>query len=241
LFDTENFESKMYSRDVIQSYKSYIVGPPDFLLGMNIGIDNTELMPPFHPNFRNSDSIFIAVLKKCFLNSYIGHLPFAISHRPPMQRFTNKDDLTTPLVNISHFILSSIKEFKNVSYVPEEAIKALGIHLGQYSQLSDRSFSEYIHESHINQITNLIFYLDRLLKDKSHYNDQWTKIISIKIDSLYDILRQDSGSIEFKELSEITKNEQTAILKEIYKNFGKLLYHWPDIFTFLLNDKCYFI
>jgi len=235
--DSDNFLSKMYSRTVLQSHKSLMVGPPNFLLGMNLGIDNTELLPPFHPNFRNSDGIFASVLKKCFSNCYIGHLPFAISHIPIEERPVDDSDLTSSSVRIPDILRFSIDEFNNRSVTVEEGLKSLGVYLRDISKRSDNSLTEYLRLINTSLITSKINNEEHLYKKYKHINKHWAEIVEQRMETLYTCLQGEISSIQFKEIEDLSNENQLLKIRDIYGNFGNLLFYWPDIYACVEKEK----
>lgn len=235
--DSDNFMSKMYSRTVLQSHKSLTVGPPNFLLGMNLGIDNTELLPPFHPNFRNSDGIFASVLKKCFSNAYMGHLPYAISHIPPEERPVDFSDLTSTLVRIPDMLRFSIDEFTNRASTVEEGLRALGVYLRDISQRSDNDLNEYLRLANSSLITNNINKVAQLYNKYKHLNKQWAEIMEQRMETLYNGLQNENSIIQFKEIKDFSNEYQSSTIRRVYENFGNLLFYWPDIYACVKTHK----
>jgi hypothetical protein len=229
--DLENFRSKMYSRSVLQSHNSLTVGPPNFLLGMNLGFDNTELLPPFHPNFRNSDGIFASVLRKCFGNSYIGHLPYAISHIPPDERPVDDSDLITTFVRIPDVLRFSIDEFNNRAVTTEEGLKSLGIYLRDISKRTDDNLKEYLGLINTHLITSDINRMEPLYKEYKNINKQWAEFVEQRIETLYKCLQNGKFAFQFKEIADLPNENQLLTIRRVYENFGDLLYYWPEIYA----------
>jgi len=235
--DVENFQTKLYSRIVLQSHKSLTVGPPNFLLGMNLGIDNTELLPPFHPNFRNSDGIFASVLRKCFHNCFIGHLPYAISHIPPEERPVDDSDLTSTSVRIPEILRISIDNFNNNAVSRVERLRSLGVYLRDISKRSDDSLKEYLVSINTTLINNKINRMEPLYKEYKHINKQWAEIMEQRIETLYKYIQDDSSSVQFKEVAGLTYKNQLQVIRNIYGNFGELLFYWPEIYNCIETKK----
>jgi|GEM_PF-3448310 len=235
--DAENFQAKLYSRTVLQSHKSLTVGAPNFLLGMNLGIDNTELLPPFHPNFRNSDGIFASVLRKCFHNCYIGHLPYAISHIPPEERPVDDSDLTSTSVRIPDTLRFSIDEFNNKAVSTVEGLKSLGSYLIDISKRSDHSLNEYFNLITTSIITGKIYNTEQLYKKYKHINRKWAEIIEQRMETLYSYLKSDTSLFQFKEVADLSNENQLLTIRKVYSNFGNLLYYWPNIYNCVETQK----
>lgn len=239
--DSDNFLSKMYSRTVLQSHNSLTVGVPQFLIGMNLGFDNTELLPPFHPHFRNSDGIFASVLRKCFTNSYIGHLPYAISHIPPESRSVDDSDLNSTMPRIPDVLRFSIDEFSNKSVTAEESLKSLGSYLRDIAKRPNNNMNEYLRLIHTEQIRNKINNIESLLREYSHINKQWSEIVEQRLEVLYTNLQNGKSSIQFKEIEGLSEQDQLCIIRKVFRNFGDLLHFWPDIYTCVETHQKTFI
>jgi hypothetical protein len=235
--DTKNFKAKMYSRTVLQSHESLTIGPPNFLLGMNLGIDNTELLPPFHPNFRNSDGIFASVLRKCFSNAYMGYLPYAISHIPPDERPVDDSDLTSTSVRIPDILRFSIDEFNNKVVSAVEGLKSLGAYLIDISKRQDFSLSEYLKLISVSLITGKIYNTEQLYKKHYHINKQWAEIMEQRMEILYNYIQDDTSKVLYKEVADLTYENQLQVIRKVYRNFGELLFYWPEIYNCVQSYK----
>ena len=235
--DPASFMSKMYSRMVLQSYKSFTIGPPNFLLGMNLGIDNTEILPPFHPNFRNSDGIFASVLNKCFRNCFIGHLPFAISHIPPDIRQVDPSELTTTSVRIPDMLRYSIDEYKIISESIQNGLRSLGIYLREISEKSNEGLRQYLNFANTNMKSAMICRLELLLKHHGYINKKWASIAEQRIETLYKSIQNQGLWVQFKEITHLPNQEQIEVIRRVYGNFGDLLFYWPEIYECASGNK----
>jgi hypothetical protein len=235
--DSDNFLLKMYSRTVMQSYKSFTIGLPNFLLGMNLGIDNTELLPPFHPNLRNSDGIFASVLNKCFSNCYIGHLPFAISHIPPEVRPVDSEDLTSTSIRIPDVLRFSIDEFNNSSTTVEEGLKSMGAYLRDISKRSDSGLKEYFSLIDIRMKTDMICRLGFLLKHHKQINKKWSETVEKRMNKLNGYIQDHKLSTQFKEIVHLTQDDQLVVIRKVYESFGDLLFYWPEMYDCASRNK----
>jgi hypothetical protein len=228
--DLDNFSKKIRSRIVLQTFKSFTVGPPSFLLGMNLGMDNTDILPPFHPNLRNSDGIFAAVLSKCFPDAYIGHLPFAISHIPPETRKVDISDLKSNRIRIPDILKRSIDLFVNNSTTPEGGLRLLGVFLRNLSERSDASLNEYFVYLNAQIKSNMLSHIDHLYQMHKGINKEWEDLVLLKMETLDGALRHHNKLIEFEEISGLNYEHQLRQMRAVYRNFGDLLYYWPEIY-----------
>ena len=77
----------MRTREVGRLVARRTIGNGLFCLGMNVGIDNRQMLPPFMPVGRNEDGVFSATLEAVFPLLFRGFCEgYAIEHRPPWER-----------------------------------------------------------------------------------------------------------------------------------------------------------
>lgn len=77
----------MSAREVGRAVARPTIGNGLFCLGMNMGVDNRELLPPFMPAGRNEDGVFSTTLDAVFpslLRGFCGG--YVIGHRPAEER-----------------------------------------------------------------------------------------------------------------------------------------------------------
>ena len=70
------------SREVLRQISGYTISVVARFAGMNIGIDNRSLLPPFLPVGRNEDGTFAMNLHLCVDDALVGHIPVAVLHSP---------------------------------------------------------------------------------------------------------------------------------------------------------------
>ncbi len=201
-----------------------------FLMGYNMGIDNREMIPPFLPIGRGSDTIFASLLK--MTNSYICYLPFSLYHDPLKRRLFNYKDIFNFSLHISDLILliiESIKISTHYSDVPFKLIM-IGNYFKDISKLNKIDFFELIQNELIKHKCSFIKFLESLLIKYDSKPEFWAedifKIIKIieknfkNKDMYFPVELNNNDSIENKEKE----------LKKTFNLFGELLISWPLIY-----------
>ena len=79
------------SRQILRRVAVPTVGPPAICFATNLGLDATQLLPPFAPVQRNSDGLFARLLRSTSAGALVGHLPAAIVHEPLEHRERDPD------------------------------------------------------------------------------------------------------------------------------------------------------
>jgi hypothetical protein len=86
LASERDYRHAVARRRVLRAVTQATISDGAFCMGLNLGLDNRELLPPFLPVQRNQDGVFAVVLRCCFRDGFFGFLPRAILHRPPSPR-----------------------------------------------------------------------------------------------------------------------------------------------------------
>ncbi|MDP3962776.1 MAG: hypothetical protein Q8Q03_02845, partial [bacterium] len=67
----EAYQKIILNRHVLRKTNFPAITDGSFLMTTTVALDHREVLPPFLPVFRNSDSVFGTTLRKCFENGYI--------------------------------------------------------------------------------------------------------------------------------------------------------------------------
>ena len=76
----EIYRQSLANRLVRRSVSNASISDGPFCMGLNLGLDNRHLLPPFIPVLRNEDGVF-AVLSQTIQAGFAGHLPWLLSHK----------------------------------------------------------------------------------------------------------------------------------------------------------------
>jgi len=79
--------------------------------------------------------------------------------------------------------------------------------------------------------------MEPLYKEYKHINKQWAEIMEQRIETLYKYIQDDSSSVQFKEVAGLTYKNQLQVIRNIYGNFGELLFYWPEIYNCIETKK----
>lgn len=152
---------------------------------MNLKSDNIELLQPFHTNCRNSDRIFASVLRKCFGDTCIRHLPFDISHILPDKKLVNDSGLISTSCKISDGLRFSIDEFYNKSITSEEELRSLRISLRDISKRCSNGHKEHFGRVNTRIILSNIKDIEPLYNENKHINKKWSENVELRMESRY--------------------------------------------------------
>jgi hypothetical protein len=82
LHDGAAYDALSRSRQVLHAAPATTIGSGSFLMTTSYALDARQLTPPFFPVLRGEDQLFGLVLRRCFPDHLLGHLPVCITHSP---------------------------------------------------------------------------------------------------------------------------------------------------------------
>ena len=202
-----------------------------FFIATAMGIDASELIPPFPPYGRNEDGIWAAIMLALNRKSFISHLPLAIYHETINKKpFAEKDfeDTSASFGIITVLIIESIKR-NLLSLFPEITYEILGKQFISISQLADNIFLSFCHDLWLEYTGNLIAQLEKRIIKYKGKPKHWKK----DTEEYFILLEKQSlnplNSLP-KELREDYSTEKTIeLFKIFFRDYGELLIKWPDI------------
>ena len=84
LGDPRGYVQATLGRDIVKIAGQPTIARGEFIVSLCLGLDNTQLLPPYFPVGRNEDGLFARALIACQPNAFLGHVPLGIQHEPPV-------------------------------------------------------------------------------------------------------------------------------------------------------------
>jgi hypothetical protein len=215
-----DYELARSSRDMIQSaVRTTISGRPDPKFAICLGLDNTELLPPFPPVGRAEEVGFGAMLSACFGNAYAAHLPWLVQHDPVGRRqFSAADPFA---INLGSWLPSCLSRFDaGLTRSPAERLRRLGGFLIDLAQLPAAEFDEFVRLGVWDSMSALIGGLEEQLDGP--VPDYWARDVQ-----RYIVQIRRSASAPVGELYAGLGGRDA--LQRLLERFGQLLIWWPAI------------
>lgn len=242
LFRDQLFNNDIYeSREVFKKIKhealcylqpmNTVISDAPLLYGAAIGVDSSEIVPPFYPQLRNEDHLWAYVLQACCKDSKIGYLPVALYHDWEEKKpFTEKDfksvgaDLGLQMALIFSLISEKIK-----NSISDDRFKTFGESLIELSELSHHKWMELCRVLWHKHVGDTVNSLNQLLEKYEREPSFWAK----DVDKFMDRLRSTSVDAEAfipRELHSAGSVEEAGrIHRKMLNNYGTLLTHWTQI------------
>ena len=198
------------------------------LMGVTMGLDNTNLLPPFFPVGRNEDALFARLLRGCFKSRFIGYLPDYLIGHLPMERRRNLSLSYEPYsgAGIVSVVIDSL--IPGYEARPVHAMQAISTGLCAIANTSDREFESYIHQLCAKHLVGRITYLEQLLERRSDAPGYWRSDVGqIILDMKHALLQH---RVVFGATDEARRRGDIHTLRSLLFDYARVLEFWPDMY-----------
>jgi hypothetical protein len=221
----ESFRTALTSREVLRVTASSTVGHILPCIAACIGLDNTELLPPFFPVGRSEDGTFGLTVQKCVPHAYAGRLPWAVLHSPPDLR---NNPAGVP-VRICDIISASISTWTGgqPNGSTDHHLTALGRHLHEVAGLDALSFKEYLRLLLWQRASQQIATYESLLDRYGGMPEFWAEEVVKRIHSTRSRVTDPTYPLPI-DIGEGPDDAWTKV-RGLIGMFAELLCWWPSI------------
>lgn len=204
------------------------LGRSQFCMGINMGLDNRAVLPPFFPFQRGQDGLFGGLL-----DAIEGHacafLPGTIRHSPLGDRRASVDEIRLDLTRwrVAEY-LSAIFNYSAVasrSVACPRAIRRIGEELVGIGRLPLVPFRTLLVSLRHSALSLQIQHIDLLLAGGARSNCVRRDLICART-ALSEAL-----SVEYPDLVdlELPPDGRVELMRELVKSYGLLMLSWPDL------------
>ncbi|TAL38501.1 MAG: hypothetical protein EPN93_04635 [Spirochaetes bacterium] len=232
LVSTEKaYREAFYSRELLQVFTRTTITPGPYFPGMNVGLDNRDLLPPFIPVLRGEDFIFAYALKACFKDCAIGYPPWALAHFPSGARNFTQDSAVKALLYFSEIVFIALHSFGPSPGMdsPRDRMGALGTHLQSIASMDNADYESFMKSRWIAQASYRIGLMENSLMEYNHQPSFWARDLERAIKSMEEFALKGEASVPSDLLQGRTPVEARDLGKKILGMYGELLYWWPSI------------
>ena len=227
--DPGRYRDILRSRHMLRTSARLAISDGVFCMGMNMGVDNRQLLPPFMPTGRNEDGLFGAMVRLCLPNSFRGYLPqYAVRHLPPKKRSYPKNDIAfRPLRANDLLIYITLTQDQNPIGENAEALHTLGDMLVRLARLPQKAFSDYLRKLALQAVHIDVLRAERLLANEPDRPDYWRNDVMRYLTSA----RESVAKPGFPVPADLpgTPEERLAAFRRQVLAYGQLLTHWPAL------------
>ncbi len=181
------YDTALKFREVCKLATRYIVTHDSGCMAFCMGLDNTELAPPFLPVGRNEDGLFGSMLSALDPHSVCGHLPYAVLHdsnrssrySSPGFRSAQETRLADLLTRLTNQWIRSARGAE-----PHARLTRLGEWLGDLASLGKPDFVTAMSVTTLTTRERELMFIERALNRRGTYPAHWRRDLNAYRDAL---------------------------------------------------------
>ena len=227
--DPDRYPHLLRSRHMLRTSTRLALSDGVFCMGMNMGVDNRRLLPPFMPAGRNQDGLFGAMIRLCLPNTFRGYLPrYAVRHLPPEKRSYPENGIAfRPLRANDLLIYIALTQDQNPIGEGAEALHTLGDMLVRLARLPQKSFSDYLRKLALQAVHIDVLRAEQILANELDRPDYWRNDVMRYLASA----RESAAKPDFFVPVDLPGSpaERLAAFRQQVLAYGQLLTHWPAL------------
>lgn len=226
------YHAALSSMEMIRSVPATTLTMDAPVAGGFLGLDNRDFLPPFMPVARGEDSIFGALLSRCFPGCMQALLPWLLLHSPPHARIHDRDaillDAKVPRMCI--LVLSVLGHLPaSRASCGSARLRAMGAALIEYGSLPLRDFCSELRIAVLRSWGPILEQYDRMLSERDRRPAYW----AADVERLVQAVRAHVIQPEYIVPSELRAGRSAAdalcLLKGTFVTLGRLLDTWPAL------------
>ncbi|HET58016.1 MAG TPA: hypothetical protein ENN35_06195 [Deltaproteobacteria bacterium] len=227
------YRSAFVSREILQVLRRPTITSGPFFPGMNIGLDNRTVLPPFFPVLRGEDFIFAHTLRSCVPRGLIGFPAVAVAHDPGDVRSFLPGEAFNIALNMSEILFLAIQSRQRIQGSSSEnrQMQAAGAYLEELGELDPVDFENHLRNIWLASISFKIGYLEQSLAFYHEHPRFWADDIKKYIHSLEHFALHGQVTVPRDLLPGRTPEEARALGQKLIGRFGELLRWWPVIWN----------
>jgi hypothetical protein len=229
------------------------VGDGTACMGMALGLDARELLPPFPPAQRNADGVFGAVVRRSFLDALFGWVPWAVEHTPPEARSASLESFREGLAllganDILRLLVAAARvEPDRDSPVhdggsagsadcagsapkpPGRSLRALGDVLSRWGSLPLPDFEDLV-RTHVIRARSLdLSLVDDALRRHRRAPAFWARDADHAVEAIRKAVERPGVGWPADLCSTLGDDAGRACFASLVRRYGELLNAWPDL------------
>jgi len=234
----EKYRIFLRSDQMLRAVTRPTISTGNVCIGINLGLDNRRLLPPFLPVMRGEDSVFGNILWSCFATEYVGFLPQTVIHHSPRVQAQRSPLVWNEFAQLqtgeifSAIITSCFFDSSYDAASHARNMESLGKFIVELGEMPFEQLQERFHSLLWFPIARFVSRqkgrLGALGSKSTYWAEDLKKCVEI-------IGRHLSGgsygvpSVMPKDLVESYGDAAGRLLQDIFIRFGSLLQYWPQI------------
>lgn len=228
--DAETLERALSGREMgrVMPHRTISHGGPH--VGMFMGIDNRELLPPFFPVYRNEDGVFACGMALLRPDAQFGHLPFVLQHAPPAGR--SAIPFIPPRARVSEVLMCCLRTAPEpgAGLSSESRMRAVGEHFVGLARTPEPEFLALIGEACKSRARSLVSLLESLLRRFGRQPAWWAREVERNCERMRSYVNSDDEGMPEEIVRGWRAAERPGAMRRLLGSFGSLLLWWPELF-----------
>jgi len=214
------------SREVMRGVVRPVIGAGGPIATTTVtGWDARDLLPPFLPVARGEDGVYGYVLRKCYPEGYIGHVPFAVFHAADSSRVYGALPASSTIAQIVAAVLETWGDVATAD--PAQRMMLMGRHLIEFGTAAVENFESTVLKTLRLNAMELIAGCEKLLEQYSNTPEEWAAGIKSWMTALKAKLQQKHAVTPLEFAGYNSPREALRRMQQILVQFGYLLQWWP--------------
>lgn len=201
-------------------------------MGLNLGLDLRDPLPPFPPVLRNEDGVFGAVVGSCFHAALMGHLPAAVWHLPPTPRGRPGNiDWGVDGVRSEYLLIALVRACAPPAPTADERrnLRILGEGLAGLGALPKPEFRAVLRDLAWDWAAATAARLTAALERYEGEPEWWAADVARLADRARDAAVAEHAGVPIDLLREDGPDEAVGKLQRVVAGYGHLLTHWHGL------------
>jgi hypothetical protein len=231
LGDPRGYIQAALRRDVLKIASHPTIARAEFIVNLCLGLDHTQLLPPYFPVGRNEDGLFARALIACHPDAFLGHVPLGIQHEPPIARSYQNGDRQHFSLRIND-ILGLLTEKIGAdlrSFEPAQRMDDLGRRLESLGQRKPRDFREDVSAVLLSYLEQYAAYMEEILERNARTPRIWVDDVTAHLEAVQTYISGRSFGVPAELRGADGASEGAGLFQALVRRYGRLLRCWPRI------------
>ena len=227
-----SYKYAMENHMVFRSPTAATISDGTWCSGLNLGLDNRQLLPPFLPVQRNEDGVFSGILH-AITRPLFGHLPWMLLHDPIGKRKLSKVDLLKHVTSVksADIVLTLVRSLtrEQIFAEPEKNLLELGRSLIAWGNASRADFEEMVFLSMSKVACSRLQDFNERLLFFDMQPKYWVDDVRMCIDASLDALTGNGYIVPWDLSEHFGEEEARRLMQKLVLRTGELLLCWPSL------------
>ena len=228
----KDYRFTMSAQRILRCANNATISDGAFLSGVNIGLDNRELLPPFLPVQRNEDGVFASLIRACSVG-FLGYLPHMIMHIRTQRWNSDSEELVKRAVrsrsgDIVEMIVANYRQLPDRRDASRN-MDSFGQWMMDWGRAPLAEFEEMVRMALSQLLSRNLFIYEARLKKYGGYPAYWSEDVKRCMAAMQRGLTEDNLVVASDLLEIFPADVARVKLQELVFRFGELVKTWPQL------------